>query len=172
MNFKERYIEHLESKAGIEGKLPLLCQEEDFSGKDFADLDLRGAAFFGCNFTGANFSRCDLRGTDFTGSDLTDADLSFSIMTKCVLDGATLLNNKLCETIGNGQQVKSLQIGKVTVTYSHDKRYYDCLEFDITALNTFPDEVVDAMHPAALRWHQKWSSIVSNIMIEAPAKKS
>ena len=170
MTFSDRYINHLKHLSSLKGGVRLVAIEEDFSGQDLTGLDLSRASFLGCNLTSTQFRSSNLSTTDFTGSDMTGADLSFCNMSNTVLTSATLLNNRLRETIGNKHQIKSLQIGNITVTYSHDKRFYDCLELEVSSIGSVSDEYLASLHPAALDWHNKWAAVVDNIITLSPAK--
>lgn len=168
MRFQEKYAKHLRYLANIEGGERLVMVSEDLSGHDFEGLDLNRASLLGCNLTDAKFRGANLSTTDFTGSDLTRADLSFCKMSYAILAGATIADNKLCETIGNKKQIKTLQLDSVILTYTWDKIYCDCLSFEFGNWGLLTGVELDILHPAAREWFVKWDEVVRKILIMSP----
>lgn len=77
-----------------------LFRQQNLSGKNFRNLELRGADFSKCNLAGAdfcganlqfvNFSEANLVGANFAGCDLRGANLSNACMDEVNFDGSLL----------------------------------------------------------------------------------
>ena len=102
----------------------------DFRDSDFRDSNLRGS-----DLRGSDLSYSDLRGSDLRGSNLSYSNLSYSD-----LRGSDLRN-----IIGNGKEVKSLQIGTYMISYHKDILNIGCQSYTLDRWISFTDEEIDAM---------------------------
>lgn len=91
-----------------------------------------------------------LRGSDLSYSNLRDSDLSYSDLRGsdlrgCNLRGSDLRGSDLRRVIGNGKEIKSLQIGTYLVSYHKDILNIGCQSYTLDKWINFTDEEIDAM---------------------------
>jgi len=90
----------------------------------------------------ANLRYANLRYTDFKGVNLTGADLT----------GADLTGANLRYCIGNGKEIKSLQIGTYLISYTKDILNIGCQSYTLDEWKAFSDEEIKVMDDGALEW--------------------
>ena len=140
---------------------------------DYANLrgaDLRGAYLRGAYLRGANLRGADLRGAYLGGANLEDADLRDADLSHANLKGADLRSVKLWNTIGNKEQIKSLQLETYNITYASDTLQIGCQQYDIDEWWGFDDDTISAMDNGALEWWKKWKPVLQQIIEMSPAK--
>ena len=108
----------------------VIKEVESLRGRNLSDSDLR------CS---------DLRGSDLRGSNLSDSDLRGSDLRGSNLRGSDLRGSDLREVLGNGREVKSLQIGTYLVSYHKDILNIGCQTHTLDKWINFTDEEIDAM---------------------------
>ena len=128
---------------------------------------LRGANLRGANLIGANLSYADLRGANLRGADLRYADLSYA-----ELRGANLRGANLRCAIGNGKEIKSLQITNFTVTYTHDQLAIGCEQHKISDWWKFSDERVLSFDDFTLEDWKRGRKLLIAIIKAYPAVES
>ena len=94
---------------------------------------------------GSNLSYSNLRGNNLRGSDLRDSNLSNSDLSYSNLSNSDLRGSNLRNIIGNGKEVKSLQIGTYMVSYHKDILNIGCQSHTLDRWISFTDEEIDAM---------------------------
>lgn len=105
-----------------------------------------------------NLSCINLRGSDLRDSDLSYSNLSYSNLRGSTLRGSTLRGSDLSGTdlrcvIGNGIEIKSLQIGTYMVSYHKDILNIGCQTHTLDKWINFTDEEIYAMdRDTALDW--------------------
>ncbi len=109
------------------------------------EADLRGA-----DLRHANLRNADLRGADLVDANLVDADLRGANLVDADLRGADLRH-----CIGNGKEIKSLQIGKYLITYHKADLSIGCQTHTLEQWENFTDSQIEAMEAGALEW---WAS--------------
>jgi len=124
--------------------------------------DLKGA-----NLKGANLSYADLSYADLRGANLIDADLSYANLSYANLRGANLNCADLRYCIGNGKEIKSLQIGTYLISYTKDILNIGCQSYTLDEWKAFSDEEIKVMDDGALEW---WK-LNKHIIIELAERK-
>ena len=116
-------------------------------------LDLSGADLSCANLMDANLSCADLRGAKLSCVDFSGANLS----------GANLSGANLRYCIGNGKEIKSLQIGTYLISYTKDILNIGCQSYTHSEWRTFSDSIIlDMDGQKALDW---WN-LNKNIIFE------
>ena len=116
----------------------------------------------------------DLLGADLKGADLEGAYLKGANLKGANLKGANLKGADLERTIGNMSEIKSIQVDKYPITYTHDRMYIGCVSKsipnwekttnnDIKELESKLDEV------GALEWWLKWRDWIFKAIELSPA---
>lgn len=94
-----------------------------------------------------------LRDSDLSCSDLSCSDLRGSNLRASNLSNSDLSNSDLRGSIGNGKEVKSLQIGTYMVSYHKDILNIGCQSHTLDRWISFTDEEIDAMDKGtSLAW--------------------
>ena len=88
--------------------------------------------------------RADLRRTDLREADLWGADL--------------------WGTIGNNRELKTIQAGAYTISYTTDIIQIDCKKYSKEEWFNFTDEEISNMDSNALAWWKVWKSILKQIL--------
>lgn len=110
------------------------------------------------NLSNSNLRYSDLRHINLScinlrGSDLRDSDLSYSNLSNSNLNYSDLRGSDLRFVIGNGIEIKSLQIGTYMVSYHKDILNIGCQSHKLDKWINFTDEEIDAMdRDTALDW--------------------
>lgn len=104
-------------------------------GSDLSNSNLRDS-----NLRDSNLTYSNLRDSDLRGSNLRDSNLSYSHLRGSDLRGSDLRN-----IIGNGKEVKSLQIGTYMVSYHKDILNIGCQSHTLDKWIAFTDEEIDDM---------------------------
>ena len=124
-------------------------QGSNLQDTNLQDTNLRGADLRGANLRGANLREANLRGADLQGANLQDADLREA---------------NLWSTVGNGEEVKSLQCGVYDIAFTHDTMQIGCKRYPIKDWFEFDDETISSMNDGALEWWRKWEPILKQIV--------
>lgn len=103
--------------------------------------------------------RADLSGVDLSGVDLTGADLRETNLT-----GANLW-----DIIGNGREIKSMQIERYSVVYTSDILQIGCERHTVEEWRDFTDQEIDKMDSETLDWWKKWKEWIFNTIEMSPA---
>lgn len=135
----------------------------DLSGVDLSGADLSGADLRGADLCVAYLCGADLCGADLSGADLRDAVLSGADLRGAVLNGADLSGADLCraslcdanlsgadlqgvksfwDTVGNGKEIKSVQLGRYNICYTKNLLQIGCKLFLIEEWKEFSDEEI------------------------------
>ena len=141
----------------------------------FADLrkaDLRGANLRSANLLIANLRGADLYDADLRGADLRGANLSSANLREANLRKANLRNANLGATIGNMEEVKSLQLEGYPITYTAEYLQIGCKRHSINYWWDFSDETIAEMDDGALNWWRKWKEPLRQIIERSPATKT
>ena len=122
--------------------------------------DLRGADLRGANLYGTDLRGADLHGADLHGADLRGADLRGANLHEADLRGVDLHN-----TIGNGQEIKTIQTSYYTINYTEDVMQIGCENHPIEDWWGFDDERINSMDKQALDWWMVWKPILQRIIL-------
>jgi len=110
-------------------------------GSDLRGSDLSGANLFGANLieadlheadlSRADLSRANLSWANLTWANLTKADLSEANLTWADLTWADLTWADLFNCIGNGGEIKNINVGTYHITYTKDVLWVGCEHWPI-----------------------------------------
>ena len=124
----------------------------ELRGADLRVADLRGANLNYAELGGANLTYSNLRGVNLRGTNLTYADLRGANLNYADLRGADLRGADLRYCIGNGKEIKSLQIGTYLISYTKDILNIECQSHILDEWKAFSDEEIKIMDGGALEW--------------------
>ena len=96
--------------------------------------------------------KADLKGANLKGANLSYADLSYANLSYANLRGANLNCADLRYCIGNGKEIKSLQIGTYLISYTKDILNIGCQSYTLDEWKAFSDEKIKIMDGGALKW--------------------
>jgi len=97
---------------------------------------------------------------DFTGANLTWANLT----------GADFTRARFCRAFGNGREIKSMQLGTYSITYTAEVLQIGCEQYPIVQWWDFTDEQIHEMNgQKALDWWHKWKPLLRQIIETSPA---
>ena len=167
MDIKETLAKHQEWLLGSsKGR----CADLSYADLSYADLsyadlsyanlsranlsraNLKGADLSYANLSYADLSSANLRGANLRGANLSYADLSYADLSYANLKGADLSYANLRDTIGNGREIKSLQIGTYNISYTKDIISIGCKTYTLEQWKNFTDVEIDNMNSEALKW--------------------
>ncbi|MBD1590313.1 pentapeptide repeat-containing protein [Pseudomonas typographi] len=155
-------------------------------GANLSDANLIGANLSDANLIGANLrgtylSDANLSGAYLRGAYLSDANLSGAFLRGAYLRGANLSDANLSDAYlreirelwgasGNGREIKALQCGTYTVTYTATHMQIGCQIHEITEWWAFSPAQIDRMDSKATAWWSVWKPILQSIIGAAPAE--
>ena len=142
MNIKETLAKHkewlLDSSKGR-------CADLSYADLSYADLSR-------ANLSYANLSYANLSYANLSYADLSRANLSYANLSYANLSYANLSSANLRDTIGNGREIKSLQIGTYNISYTKDIISIGCKTYTLEQWENFTDVEIDNMNSEALKW--------------------
>jgi len=123
--------------------------KDNLSGATLSDANLRNADLTAANLMGANLRHANLRRTNLRHaclelSDLRNADIRYSI--------------------GNGDEVKTIQTEYYHISYTNKEMAIGCKQYTIEEWFNFSDEELNNMGLIALEFWKKWKPILKSIM--------
>lgn len=100
-------------------------------GLDLSEVDLSGAAFEetslkGCNFKGSRMVSCSFRSSWLTDANLAHAWIQRSNFLGCDMTNVNLYNTETISTVGNGKELKTVNICKYFGVYTTDYLQFNC----------------------------------------------
>lgn len=93
--------------------------------------NLSRANLRGVNLSGANLRDANLRGANLRCADLYDVNLSGANLYVANLRGADLYDANLSGAVGNGKEIKSMQLGYYQIVYTKDILAIGCEQHSI-----------------------------------------
>lgn len=159
-----RWLRHEEGgeRAGLRGR--------DLQGRDLHGISLRCADLRGSVMRGSYMFDADLQDADLRETDMRDSLMDRVNLRRANMSGANLNEpGSLWGAVGNGREVKSLQIGGWPVTYTATHMQIGCQLHRIKRWWEFPEGDIDAMDPEALDWWRVWKPLLQQIIAAAPA---
>ena len=130
--------------------------DADMRGANLTDADMRGANLTDAVLTRAVLTRADLRGAVLRGANLTDANLT----------GAAYW-----DTTGDRRYIKSMQLERYSVVYTHDRLQVGCKQYAIEDWWSLDDDRIASMDPdCALEWWRKWKPVLQQVIELSPAE--
>ena len=98
--------------------------------------------------------RANLQGANLHDANLQDADLQ-----DADLRGA----------YGDKKTIKSMQVEKYNIAYTHDRLFIGCKNYLISEWMEFDDAAIRKMDTGALEWWTKWKEVIFKIIEMSPA---
>jgi hypothetical protein len=131
---------------------------------DLKGADLKGADLKGADLKGADLRYADLTDVDLRYADLKGADLSYTNLKGADLKGADLSNIIFRYCIGNGKEIKSLQIGTYVIAYTKDILNIGCQSHTLDKWKAFSDNEINNMDSKALEWWKLNKDIIITLV--------
>ena len=119
--------------------------DSNLIGSDLSYSNLIGSDLRDSNLSDSNLSYSNLSYSNLSYSNLIGSNLSYSNLSDSNLRGSDLSYSDLRCVIGNGREVKSLQIGTYLVSYHKDILNIGCQTHTLDKWINFTDEEIDAM---------------------------
>ena len=152
-DLKEKLALHKEWLLGTSEGIRLDLSYANLSGADLSGANLRYANLRYANLSNANLSGANLSNANLSGANLRYANLRYANLSGADLSGANLRYADLRYCIGNGREIKSLQIGTYLISYTKDILNIGCQSHKHTDWRTFSDSIIlDMDEQKALDW--------------------
>jgi hypothetical protein len=130
-------------------------------GTNLIGADLREANLVKANFRGANFRGAYLIGADFKEANLVKVNFMGTLLRGANLEGADLWG-----VVGNGCEIKSMQIEAYNITWTKDVLQIGCKQYNINDWKMFSDDYIVNMDFDALNWWNKYKTAIFTIIEE------
>ena len=139
----------------------------DLQGANLRDANLRGADLRGAILRGADLQRADLRSSYLWGAILRGADLQGANLRRSYLRGADLRGAnlrgadlrgaELRSCVGNGKEVRSLQVGPHAVAYTKHEMAIGCMQHTLKKWSTITKDKIKPRSSGELfERHMPW----------------
>ena len=151
---KEQLELHSKWLNGEEGGVRLNLSNANLSDAYLCNSDLRYANLCNADLRNADLRNANLRNADLRNANLSDANLSGADLRYADLRYANPSNADFRWSIGNGKEIKSLQIGTYLVSYTRDILNIGCKSYTLDKWKKFTNEEISIMDDSALDW---WS---------------
>jgi uncharacterized protein YjbI with pentapeptide repeats len=135
----------------------------DLHGADLRQANLRGANLYGANLHGADLRGANLRGANLRGADLHGADLHGANLHGADLRRADLSEAHLRGAIGNGKEIKTLQLEKYIAVITKNVIAIGCEQHSFEDWVGFDDKRIKKMDEGALEWWVEWKPTIFKI---------
>ena len=136
----------------------------DLSGANLYGADLRDANLCDANLCDANLCDASLYGASLRDASLCDANLYGANLCDANLRGASLWN-----CIGNGREIKALQLDTYAITYTADRIQIGCKNHSHEEWWAFTDDEIADMDDDALDWWERMKEPLRAIIEASPA---
>ena len=144
----------------------------DMSDANMSGADMRGAYMSDANMSDANMSGANMRGADMRGANMRGADMSDANMSGANMRGSNIDYVSLFDATGNSVNIITIQLGKYTVNYTHDRMQIGCKNYPIKEWFNFSDEKIESMDNRALDWWNKYKYFIKQAIELTPALKT
>ena len=112
----------------------------------------------------ANLSGANLRGANLSWANLSGANLSWANLSWANLSEANLSGANLSRANGNNHELKTVQSGKYSITFSASVMAIGCEQHTIKQWFRFTKKQIAAMDHGALEWWTTWKPILKSII--------
>ena len=130
----------------------------DFSWEDLTQVlvpngtDFTGACFYRTKLTGVDLRKCLFLAsycylTNFEGCDLAGAKLLGTYLVGAIMTDVNLYNTDICDTTGNGKEIKSIMSGPYNCAYTNENIQLGCQRLAIERWAGISRAVVARMDP-------------------------
>lgn len=132
---------------------------------DLTGTDLCGANLRKANLYGANLRKADLIGANLIGANLYLADLSRSNLYGANLYGADLTGADLSRAdlrraVGNGKEIKSMQISGWSIVWTKTDMAIGCKQLPINEWLEMPDAALAKIDSGAVDFARKYGDLI------------
>ena len=141
----------------------------NLSGANLFGANLSGADLFRANLSGADLFRANLSGANLSGANLSGADLFGANLSGANLSDADLSGAKLRGCIGNGREIKSMQLDTYNITYTANRIQIGWENHSHAEWWAFTDDVIARMDRGALDWWKRMKEPLRAIIEASPA---
>lgn len=145
---------------------------------DFSERDLSGACFWSTNLNSINAFRTNFSGAHLMGAELEQANLAYANLSHANLTGASLKHTnlfrvKMMGTMGNGKEIKTIQIGGFPCAYTNKTIQFACQRHDIDVWVNITEAALEGMDPNAKTYYAHYYDLIKELVTEtAPAAPS
>jgi len=149
---------------------------------DATDCDLTGsiwdfASVFCTNFTGSVFTNSAMYKAKFNACNFTNVSFKEAFLFGSLFTNSVFAQTDLWNTIGNGTQIISMQLGGQHVCYTADVLQVNCRQFEISKIWHLSDQEITSKmrnYPVTevsvlLAWWIAWRDLISDIVQKHPA---
>jgi hypothetical protein len=105
-------------------------------------------------------------------ANLCDVDLRYVDLRSANLRNANLQGTNLRYAIGNGVNIKSLQITPYDISYTDKMLQIGCKSYSIDKWWKFDDAAISVMDKSALEWWRIWKPILIQIIETSPGEST
>lgn len=113
--------------------------------------------------------KANLRHADLSYANLRYANLRSANLSYANLRHANLSSADLSYAIGDMNYLKTIQVDKYTISYTHEVIQIGCKKYLITEWFDFDDKTIAIMDSGALDWWKVWKPIIKQIIEVSPA---
>jgi hypothetical protein len=138
-------------------------------GANLEDANLEGANLIGANLEGANLEGANLIGANLEGANLRCANLRCANLRCANLRCANLRCANLWNCLGNGKEIKTVQLSRYTVVYTAKALQIGCKNYPITDWFEFDEDTIADMDLMALTWWNKHKNLIKLLLEVSPA---
>lgn len=137
-----------------------MINNADFSWSDFRGINLSGVILSNSDLSNSDFRYAILRDANFIGTDLRGANLHGTDLSGVNLSGANINDVNLHNTVGNGKEIKSMQIETYRITWTKDVLQIGCKQYTIKEWKNFTDDEISEIDAGALDWWEKYKTFI------------
>jgi hypothetical protein len=137
----------------------------DLTDTNLEGTNLRGTDLGGAKLNDAILTKADLRGACLFGANLRGANLSGANLQGAVLNAANLNDITINYCIGDGERIKSLQVGLYEVAYTQKYLAIGCTQLSIEEWRNYIP-----MGSYRYEYWKKYSPLLWEIMKQLPAE--
>ena len=153
----------------------MLKSHKDLEGAILNNYNFRRAKLRGIKLRGASLINADLFGADLFRADLTkanliNANLGYANLLEAELANASLAFVNLTNAIGNGKQIKTVQLDYI-INYTADRLQIGCKNYSFDEWLHFRNSKIASMDYKALEFWKKNKKAIFKIIETSPAIK-
>jgi hypothetical protein len=141
-----------------------LCNA-DLTDANLEGTNLRGNDLRFAKLTGANLAKADLRDAKLFGANLSGACLQGAYLQWSILDEANLDDITINYCVGDGERIKSLQVGLYSVAYTQKYLAIGCTQMTIEEWRNYIP-----MGSHRYEYWKRYSPLLWEIMKQLPAE--
>jgi hypothetical protein len=132
---------------------------------DLTDANLRGSSLRGAKLTDAILTKADLRDSSLVGANLSGACLAGANLQGAILRDANLDDITINYCVGDGERIKSLQVGLYSVAYTQKYLAIGCTQLSIEEWRNYVP-----MGSYRYEYWKRYSPLLWEIMKTLPAE--